>query len=258
MATSQKVVRISDGQRQDFAQFPQLAEGAGFLTGLHLAEDGTLYAGLASFQEGTPSGVYMVGPQGGDATLFATADGMVFPNDFAIDVDGKMIVSDTIAGVLWRIDETGRTERWLEDPMLLGDPMICAPDEAGFSVGANGLSFAPDGRLFVAVTDRATVFEVATDGSDATGLIAMTETNCELLEGADGIIATDDGIIVAANRSDQLSFIGYDGAVSSISRSADLDFPASIVDFDGGYLVTNFGLLRAAEGTAKVGLLFVD
>lgn len=255
MATSQKVVKISGDTQVDFAQFPALGDDAGFLTGLHIDKDGAVFAGLASFDPAVPSGIYRVSAEGGNAELFATHDGMAFPNDVAIDTSGDMIVTDTMAGLLWRVSPEGVVTKWFEDPLLQGDPSVCAPDEMGFGLGVNGIDFAPDGRLFVAVTDRATVYEVTVEGKTATGLVAVTETNCDLLEGADGIKATDAGIVVAANRSDQISFVSYDGTVTSVARGTGLDFPASIAAHNDGFVVTNFGLMRASGGAANVGLI---
>lgn len=255
MATSQKVLKITGGTEIEFAQFPSLGEGAGFLTGLHVDKDGAVFAGLASFDASVPSGIYRAGADGGKAELFATHDGMAFPNDIAIDASGHMIVTDTMAGILWRISPEGAVTKWFEDALLQGDPAACAPDEMGFGLGVNGIDFAPDGRLFVAVTDRATIYEVAIQGDMATGLKALNDANCDLLEGADGIKTTADGILVAANRSNQLSFVGYDGKVTSIAQGNGLDFPASLAEFEGDYLITNFGLLRAPDGGANVGLM---
>ncbi|MDD7909284.1 SMP-30/gluconolactonase/LRE family protein [Pseudovibrio exalbescens] len=255
LATKQSVLRLAEGELTEFATYPSLPEGAGFLTGLTFAQDGSLWAGLASFAEGVTTGIYRVGAEGGEATLHASAEGMGFPNDFTWQNDGTALVTDSIAGVIWAVSEDGSTTKWLEHPLLKGDPEVCAPDEVGYGIGANGLDFGPDGALYVAVTDRAQVLRVAIEDGKPSHVAPVNETNCDLLEGIDGIIAGPEGITAAVNRTNQMSFISYEGEVSSISRDNMLDFPASIAATDTGYLVTNFGLVSAMTGNANPGLI---
>lgn len=255
MAIAQKVVRLSSNGEETFATYPTLPEGKGFLTGLSFAPDGALWAGLASFDPSVTTGIYTVDGEGGDASLHATIEGMAFPNDLAWMSDGSALVSDSIAGVIWRVTAEGNTTQWLKDDLLKGAPLVCAPDEVGFGIGANGLDFGPDGALYIAVTDRAQVLRVEVENGDAGAVTPVNETNCELLEGVDGINAGPEGIIAAVNRTNQLSLISYDGEVSSLSRSELLDFPASIVAQDDGFLITNFGLISAGSGKAQVGLV---
>lgn len=94
---------------------------------------------------------------------------------------------------------------WLQHPLLKGDPEVCTPDEVGFPIGVNGMDIGPDGALYVAVTDRATVLRIARheDGSPGTVEPLLT-TDCEHLEGADGLLAEADALLVAVNRTDQL------------------------------------------------------
>ncbi|MEO0398213.1 MAG: SMP-30/gluconolactonase/LRE family protein [Pseudomonadota bacterium] len=257
LAMAQKVIRIADGEQSEFATYPSLPQGKGFLTGLSVAPDGSLWAGLASYDEKTTTGVYKVGSDGGNATLFATAEGMVLPNDIAWMNGGDALVSDSAAGVIWRITPDGEASEWFADPNLKGDPLVCEPDELGFAIGANGLDFGPDDALYIANTDRAQIFRIDIEEGNPKTMTALNETNCALLEGADGIVAGPKGVVVAVNRTDQLSIVSYDGAVSSWSEDDALDFPASIAPYKDGFYISNFGLITASSGTARPGLLFV-
>ncbi len=255
MATAQSVVRIAPDGRETFATYPSLGDGAGFLTGLSFAADGSLWAGLASFNPDIQTGIYRVGANGGQAELFASANGMAFPNDIAWMEDGSALVSDSMAGTIWRVTAEGDTSAWLKHDLLTGDPLVCAPDEVGFGIGANGLDFGPDGALYVAVTDRAQVLRVSVVDGAAGEITALNETDCARLEGIDGILPRETGILAAVNRTDQLAFIGYDGSVSSVSRNEALDFPASIATQGDTIIFTNFGLISASSGSAKPGVL---
>lgn len=266
MATQQQVVRSVDGVTEPFATFPRLGQGQGFLTGLTFDAQGNLYAGLASFAEDVQTGVYRVPASGGAATLFATHPEMAFPNDLLWDDDGFLYVTDSMAGAIWRVDASsgassgsGATvEKWLADPILTGDPVVCAPDEVGFGIGANGIEVGPDGALYVAVTDRAMLVRIPRQDGVAGTPAPLAAPNCALLEGADGLVWRDDAFIVASNRIDRIVRVDLDGTATALADRGDLDFPASVVATDDGVLVTNFGLLRAASGAARPGLLRID
>jgi sugar lactone lactonase YvrE len=261
MATLQEVVRSVDGVTEPFATFPRLGQGQGFLTGLTFDAQGNLYAGLASFTPDVQTGIYRVPASGGAATLFATHAEMAFPNDLLWN-DGSLYVTDSMAGAIWRINpgpgSSTTVERWLVDPILTGDPSVCAPDEVGFGIGANGIEVGPDGAFYVAVTDRATLVRIPRQDGVAGTPAPLAAPNCALLEGADGLVWRDGAFVVASNRIDRIVRVDLDGTATALVDRGDLDFPASIVATDDGVLVTNFGLLRATSGAARPGLLHIN
>lgn len=164
-------------------------------------------------------------------------------NALTFDGSGKVYISDSFNGIIWRTDASGGSiTPWIKDPLLAtsGVPPF----------GANGLAFNNAGTsLFVANTGSDSVVEIpVTGGTPGTPAVFAYSIN-----GADGlIIDQSDNLWVAANQSDEIVVLDPTGKV--IAKLGDFDgidnkgaargllFPASLV-FNGNFvLVTNLAL----------------
>src|SRR5262249_6124019 len=153
-------------------------------------------------------------------TLWAADPGIVFPNGFAWDDQGRLFVSDSAGGIS-RIDPDATVTAWFADGSLAGDPMACGQN-AAFTVGPNGIAWTPD-ALWVASSDQGILAKVAIDGSgDAGALEMVVGPDCDI-GGIDGITLDTDGSIVAAiNRQYRIVRITPEGEVSTIVEGEPL------------------------------------
>src|SRR5262249_43520032 len=132
-------VDLRTGERARFAKLPKPVSGKGFMTGLVFGADGALYAALVSFDPSVQPGIYRVPVAGGQATLFAKAPGMVFPNGLVFDAKGALFVTDSAAGAIYKISPSGDATVWASSPFLAGDAKECGGSGNPFPIGANGI-----------------------------------------------------------------------------------------------------------------------
>ncbi|NUP12463.1 MAG: hypothetical protein HOW73_40985 [Polyangiaceae bacterium] len=219
---------LPSGARSAFANAPPPPPNTSFLTGLTFDPAGNLYGAYVSFTADAAPGIYRAPAAGGEATLWATHPQMVFPNGFAWDDDGRLYVTDSSVGGVFRIDADGEVELWASDPLLEGDLEACGP-HGDLAVGANGLVFK-DGAFYVASSDKALLARIPLEADGGAGVLNVVgEANCDELAGIDGMTLDDDGTIIAAiNRSNRIVRIGEDGAVEVLAEGAPLEFPASV------------------------------
>lgn len=132
------------------------------LLGLAVDNPGNVYACVVSFDEN--HGVWRVRPDG-SSELYGSIPAIGAPNALAFDKRGFLYVSDSNAGVIWRVPRGGGPAKlWLDDPLLEG-----SPDAVPFPVGANGLAFDEHGDLFVASSEQSVIVRVPVraDGAPA-------------------------------------------------------------------------------------------
>jgi hypothetical protein len=246
-----EVVRVdmAAGKVESFGTLPKPVPNKGFMTGLHPAPGGGLYAALVSFAPEVQPGIYRLAAEGGAATLFAKHAEMAFPNGFVDDGAGGQFVTDSGAGAIFKLSASG-LQKWHTDPSLTGSQDFCGKGVgAGFDIGANGIARVGK-TLYVANNDRASVVSIAIKGDGSPGETkVIAGPDCDNLGGADGVVVAPDGsLVVAANRLNKLVAVSLDGKVRVIAAGTPLDFPAS-VGFDGGSLIaTNFALFNASSG----------
>ena len=204
------------------------------------AEDISVIPGI-----GAPAFRVVDNPDGSNDTItFGT--GARVPNALALGGDGKLYVSDSFQGAIFRIDNPGTcTPPTPCISTLVHDPLLAT---AGFPpFGANGLAFNADGSaLFVANTgdDRVLKADMTTQ---------VVSVFAESINGADGIAFDGDGRLwVCANQNDEIVAVNANGRV--IARLGQfvgighdgapigLLFPASIVIVGNEMFVTNLAL----------------
>ena len=216
--------------------------------------------------------VLKVNPYDGTSSLFTMIPnpggaGTAGPNVLTFDSDGKVYISDSFQGVIWRTEADGSgITAWVTDPLLqvFSNSTISPPNNTAVPpFGANGLAFNNDeSAMFVANTGNDQIIKIPVT-RDSSGLTAgAPEVFVNSINGADGlIIDKDDNIWVAANQQDEIVVVEpIEGRV--IARLGDFDgidrygkvkgllFPATIVR-DGKYLyVTNLALDLRGFGLA--------
>ena len=204
--------------------------------------------------------VLSVDPVSGSSSVFATMPANAGINALTFDSAGKVYVSDSFLGVIWRTnpDGSGLTP-WVTDTTTLATSGIPP-------FGANGLAFnTAQTALFVANTgsDWVVKIPVTTGGS---GLVPGTPAVfVNSINGADGLVVDDeDNIWVCANQADEIVVIDKTGRV--IAKLGDFDgidrhgrpigllFPASLAFSGDSLYVTNltldlrlFGLPQAVD-----------
>ena len=225
----------------------------GFMTGLALAKDGSVYGALVSFHPEVQAGIYAIPPAGGAAKLFGSDPGMAFPNGIVVTGDGSLLVTDSAAGAVFQVSTTGQVSTWLADDLLKGQLDYCGPDLNTFDIGANGIALRGNDVL-VANNDLGSIVRIPVLAGGKAGVPEVyAGPDCDNLGGADGLAVDADGtLLVAVNRQDRIARVGTDGKVTIVSEGGHLDFPASLALHAGAsgntLLVTDFALARAMSG----------
>jgi DNA-binding beta-propeller fold protein YncE len=187
--------------------------------------------------EGNPDG-------SSDTTTFGFSGGALAPNAMEFDQLGRLYVSDSFQGAVFRIESTDGCAPTCPVTTVMQDPLLAT---AGFPpFGANGLALdRTETTLFIANTGDDRVLKL--DLSSNT-LTVFTES----INGADGLLFDRKGRLwVAANQSDEVVALNKNGRVikrigrfEGIRNGAPkgLLFPASLVIVDHDMYVTNLSL----------------
>jgi DNA-binding beta-propeller fold protein YncE len=192
---------------------------------------------------GAPAPRSVGNPDGSSDTIAFGSNGFPGPNALAFDATGRLYVSDSFQGALFRI-ATAHACAPCAPEVFAHDPLLAT---AGFPpFGANGLALSADGAsLFVANTgdDRVLKVDVAT---------RAISVFAESVDGADGLAMDADGLLwVAANQADRLVALNERGRVVAQVGSFDgvfrgrpegLLFPASLAIVGREMFVTNLAL----------------
>jgi len=135
---AQILARAPDGSERVFFELPKGATAGVFAFG----RDGTMYM----VGDGSARGVWRF-TRDGRGELFAKLPEGAWPNGLDVGPDGKLYVSDSLLGVIWRVDPaSGAIEKAIENDALRRRAFVAqAP-------GANGLHFHGC-DMFVAVSD---------------------------------------------------------------------------------------------------------
>lgn len=139
-----------------------------------------------------------------------------FCNDIATTADGTAYAADTLGG---------RVARTVEGSDTLQDWVV-----AENLAGADGLSFGPDGMLYVNSVSSGKLLRVDVASDGTAGSVTELKLSAEL-KGPDGMRFGDDGVLyVAENAAGRVTAVTIDGDNATISPlSADIyDFPAAV------------------------------
>jgi sugar lactone lactonase YvrE len=194
-----RVMKIdTGGQITTLATLGASAASSQAVLGLEYAH-GYVYAAYASFDP-TTHGVWRVDANTGTAQRLAGSVAIFMPNGLAFDPSGRLYVTDSAAGKVWRFPKNPITNPcavWSANVLLtpVGPHPILPP------VGANGIAFYPDatnaakpatGHFYVANTQRGLVARIPllTDGS--AGAVQLVAASPKLLS-IDGIAMDSRG-----------------------------------------------------------------
>lgn len=149
-------------------------------------------------------------PKGG----YAMADG-TFCNDIDTGDDGTAYATDTIGGRIYRLlPGAGALEEWFADPRL---------------ASLDGLSFGPDGALYLNTVSTNKLFRLELGSDGAAG--ALTElTLSQEIKGPDGMRFGGDGrLYLAENGAGQVSAVTIEGDAAAITPVASgYDMPTGV------------------------------
>ncbi|MEJ7734084.1 MAG: SMP-30/gluconolactonase/LRE family protein [Polyangiaceae bacterium] len=245
-------VDLDDGAVTPFGNLPQPPPD-GFITGLALGADGSVYAALVSPDPAIPGGIYKVPAAGGAGVLFASDALMTFPNGIVVRADGGLLVSDSAAGAVFAADAQGTVDLWQQGGDLAGQNDFCGAPLNGFDIGANGIVQVGD-SVFVANNDKGSIVRIPVEGDGTAGVpVLFVAPDCANLGGADGLAADAAGdLYLAVNHQNRLVRIAGDGATTTLAEGPPLDFPASPAILEAGgaatLYVTSFALAEALSG----------
>ncbi len=222
MAPTGEIWRIApDGSESKYAQVPTL------VAGLTVGPSNALYAAVAP-QPADPSqhGVWRI-QTNGTAAVFAILPPDSLPNDVVFDSKGRLFVTDSIGGRIFRIDDAGVASVWAQSALLVGAPNPQPPHPPS-PLGANGLAFVGT-NAFVCNTDLGTLVRIPVnaDGSAGTPEVFIGGA---LLGGADGLKADAAGNLYVANViQSTVVRVSPSGAMEVIANGRDgLDSPSSL------------------------------
>jgi len=213
--------------------------------------------------------VLKVNPYNGISEVFATIPGgaNAGPNVLTFDSDGKVYISDSFQGVIWRTEADGSgIIDWVRNDLLqvFSNPSLPPPNNTAIPpFGANGLAFNNnESAMFVANTGNDQIIRIPVT-RDSSGLTpGVPEVFVNSINGADGLIIDEhDNLWVAANQEDEIVVIepkegrviaklgDFDG-IDQHGRVKGLLFPATLIR-DGKYIyVTNLALDLRGFGLA--------
>ena len=218
---------------------PAGPSGVVVLIGLAFHGSRTLYTCDAG--DGTGTGrLLSIDTVSGAVTVVTT--GLEFPNGVALDDQGNVYVSDSVAGTIVRVRQNGTNRTvWSSDPLL---------STTGFPpFGANGIAFdLLSHNLYVTNTGDSRVLRIPVKANGSAGAVQIfadgatinqRQHTTEALHGADGVALDILGnIYVAANQANEVQVLSPAGTLVArfaSTPSVTIDFPASLV-FKGNQL----------------------
>lgn len=146
-----------------------------------------------------------------DLTELAAGDQQL-ANDVAVDGQGNAYVTDSRAGVIYKVDLFGKASVFAEDERFSHDV-----------AGLTGVEYHSDGFLFAAVSGDGTLYKVPLDDPTAVTEVKLKKP----LAGAHGMVLRPDGnlVVVTAEFSTVVALVTGDNWDSAIVASSALTDP---------------------------------
>lgn len=220
----------SDGSTRTYATVPPGGRD-GYLTGLAFDASGNLYAAATRNRPDattTAPGIYKIPTGGGAVTkLFASSAKMTFPNGLAFDDGGLLYVTDSAAGIVFRIAPDGTAEEWAKGAALEGS--VACRSDLPFPMGANGIVFAR-GAAYVLNTSKGSLVKIPVLPDGGAGVPSAVFEDCGYV-GLDGLARdpSDGTLYVAQNGLPGRVLAWSEGrGVRPLVEGAPLDGPASL------------------------------
>jgi sugar lactone lactonase YvrE len=109
-------------------------------------------------------------------------DGRNFANDVTVDAEGNAYLTNSFAGVIFKVDSEGN-----------GEVFLASDDLAVQGFGLNGIDYSPDGDyLLAAVTGSQSLYKIPVDDPEAFSKVELAQPF-----GADGMVLYTDGRLYA-------------------------------------------------------------
>lgn len=182
-------------------------------------------ARLAIFNRTTPTAAPVV------VELSSLRPGLShFVNDIAVDAQGNAYVTDSFAGIIYKVDVATNVAT-----VFLEDVRLAAPAGA---FGLNGIVFHPDGYLLAARADNGTLFKIPLANPSAFTTVATNQS----LTSADGLLLQDNTTLqVVCNAQTKVFRLattnGFAAATLSGTFATKPEFPTTLARRDGASYV---------------------
>lgn len=199
--TDRAVVRVDPATRavSPFARYATPVAGVVF------GPDGTLHVGGG--EPGTPGGVIWATGRDGSVRRLADLPDAAFLNGMTLHPDGRLLVADSIGGVIYAVDPaSGSVAAWMRDERL-------RPPAFDGTPGANGVKLH-GGYAYVSVTARDLLVRAPLDGGGAPGRI---EVVAERLRADDFAIDADGTLFIATHPAHSLVRLAPDGTRTTLA-----------------------------------------
>ncbi len=180
-------------------------------------------AGLAVYDLGTGTLLDYI-------ALDGLAPGRHHANDLALDADGTAYVTDSFAGMIYRVTPEGEAAVFAHDDAFASE-----------GVGLNGVAVHPGGSLLVAHSESGRLFRVDLDDPSHVEPVALPAP----LVGADGLVLLDAASLVVVQNEGQdhtlllRSDDGWYSASPVASVPSVLPFPTTATRAGGTVFVLN-------------------
>lgn len=179
----------------------------------------------------------------------ATSSSPTFVNDVAIAPNGAAYFTDSFRPVLYRVTDDASGTPQLDNPWLnfSSTPLMYGP---GFNV--NGIAATPNGNYLILVqTNTGKLYRVNTGTKE---VIEVALLGGPVING-DGILLRDFTLYVVRNQNEMIAKVqlGPDystGTVASSTTDATFDYPTTIAEAGGRFLVVNSQLDKRQTGAA--------
>lgn len=229
------------GVLSSFASLP--VPGGSFTTGLKFGPDGYLYAATAGFTAvPAVAFVWRISPNGSQVEEYAELDPNGFPNDLAFDDDGNLYVTDPFLAQIWKIDEFGGADVWLNDPLLAANfenpYLVVAP------FGVDGIAFdKKKDNLYVGNLDYGRILKIPVDCDGEADGIEVFYEDIGLIGGVDGLaFDKQETLYLAVHGQDRIVTIDKHRKTAILAEGAPLQQPSSLV----------FGQTQASKNTLYI------
>ncbi len=247
----------SDGTTTPFGGLVGLPQdNTAIMTGLVVGPDGAVYLALNVFAPGDfVTGIYKIAPEGGPGELFASDPAMAFPNGFAFDPKGDLLVTDSFTSTVFHVAiADGTVTPWLQDPLLAPNPDTCKLDSM-FHLGANGIVYAGD-RVLITNSDQSSIIEVPVDAKGKPGKASLLlGPACDALSGADGLTLDPDNgdLLVPVNYKQRIIRVDAAKQITVLAEGGLLQSPATLVMHPSGdaVLIANAAFEAATTDPAN-------